>query len=85
MEFKEALIDFCEGNELEYRTDYSGRCMYGRTCFAIVCDSPLATVMQLVEYLKDAGFADVYYELGEPRMDNMGLSQVVYFPKYLID
>lgn len=33
MTLKEVLIEFCDGNELSYSENYSGRCMYGRTWF----------------------------------------------------
>ena len=31
----ELIKEFCEMNELEFSTDYSGRYMYGETCVAI--------------------------------------------------
>lgn len=85
MTLKEILIDFCESNELEYRTDYAGRFMYGKKCFGIVCDSPLSTAIQLADAIRDCeDFNSAYDELGTPRMDNLGLSYILYFPSVTI-
>lgn len=46
--------------------DYSGRCMFGKTCLGIVCDDP----------------ADVIADVGlhGARTDNMGRSWIAYWP-----
>lgn len=81
MSLEKVLIDFCESNELEYRTDYSGRGMFGRQCFGIVCDDPLCTLAELCDHLRDTeGITSAYAELGVPRIDSMGLSKILYFP-----
>jgi len=50
------------------RTDYSGRMMYGKTCYGIVCDDPWATMNEAeLLGLKNAKF------------DNMGLQYIVYW------
>lgn len=69
----------------DYRTEYSGRGMYGASCFAIVTsDSSWAlhrsisenhegddpSVDEAVEYLLDH----------EPRVDSMGVDYVYYWP-----
>lgn len=74
MTLKEVLIEFCEGNELTYSEDYSGRCMYGQRCFSITCDEPMSTLVQVCDF---SNACDV---LGTPRQDSMGLSSVLYFP-----
>lgn len=79
MTLKEVLIDFCEGNELSYSDDYSGRCMYGHTCFSITCDTPMSTLVQL------CGFSNAYDVLGSSRQDSMGMSSVLYFPYAELD
>lgn len=81
MSLKEVLIDFCESNELEYRMDYSGRGMFGRKCFGVVCDDPLSIAIMLADAIRDTEcFVGAYDELGTPRMDSMGLSSILYFP-----
>lgn len=85
MTLKEVLIDFCESNELDYSEDYSGRCMYGRTCFSITCDEPISTLAQVCDYIRDCDFSNAFDILGTPRQDSMGLSSVLYFPYAELD
>ena len=85
MTLKEVLIDFCEGNELSYSDDYSGRCMYGYTCFSITCDTPMSTLVQLCDCIRDCGFSNAYNVLGSSRQDSMGMSSVLYFPYAELD
>lgn len=80
MTLKEVLIEFCEGNELSYSEDYSGRYMYGRTCFSITCNTPMSALVQLCDYIRDYGFSNAYDVLGSSRQDSMGMSSVLYFP-----
>lgn len=81
MTIKEVIIEFCESNELSYRTDYSGRCMYGRTCFGIVCDDVMDTLVQLCDVIRDnLENRNAYDELGSPRTDSLGLETILYFP-----
>lgn len=85
MTLKEVLIEFCEGNELTYSEDYSGRCMYGQRCFSITCDEPMSTLVQVCDFIRDCGFSNACDVLGTPRQDSMGLSSVLYFPYAELD
>lgn len=85
MTLKEVLINFCEGNELTYSEDYSGRCMYGQRCFSITCDEPMSTLIQVCDSIRDYGFSSACDVLGTPRQDSMGLSFVLYFPYAELD
>lgn len=85
MTLKEVLVEFCEGNELTYSEDYSGRCMYGQRCFSITCDEPMSTLVQVCDSIRDYGFANACDVLGTPRQDSMGLSSVLYFPCAVLD
>lgn len=86
MRLKKLLIDFCNSNELRYEEDYSGKSMFGRTCFGIVCDDPLNTLAQLCDYLRDTDFITSAYDaLGVSRIDSMGLSRILYFPNISFD
>lgn len=83
---KELIKEYCEDEGLDYREDYSGREMYGRNCVAITCDNPLYTLSGLFAFLVDCegegGIGGViYYALGEPKEDSMGMSSILYFPK----
>ena len=82
MSIKEVLINFCDDFGLSYRTDYSGRGMFGRTCFGIVCeDDMMSTLIQLCDAIRDSeDFISAYNELGIPRTDSMGMDTILYFP-----
>lgn len=77
---------------LEYiqgiRLDYSGRGMYGTTCLGIVCDSPLNTMLNLGYYLQefqeDNDTVISMDLLGRARKDQMGVSEIIYFPDFVI-
>lgn len=74
----EAAVDAIEGAEL-YR-GYSGRAMYGKTCFGIVFDNEgdLGPFMaQLACYDEDLAM-----ELGAPRFDSLGLNVIAYWPAW---
>ena len=81
---KELIREYCDGEGLDYREDYSGRGMYGRNCIGITCDNPLNTLCKLFAYIVDSdddldGY-DVQCTLGEPEQDSMGMNNILYFP-----
>lgn len=82
---KELIKDFCDDEGLNYRDDYSGRGMYGRSCVAVDCDNPLETLSGIFAYLVDSDDdiegCDVQFSLGEPKQDSMGMGSILYFPK----
>lgn len=80
MSIIEVIADYCESNELEFRTDYSGRGMFGKTCVGVVCDDPISTVVEIADAIRDNDFDCASDELGTIRQDSMGLSRIVYFP-----
>lgn len=80
MSIIEVIADYCESNELEFRTDYSGRGMFGKTCVGVVCDDPISTVVEIADAIRDNGFDCASTELGAIRQDSMGLSRIIYFP-----
>ena len=55
-----------DGDSRSLRTDYSGRGMFGRTCWGIVCDDPNDIIVEVG--LKGA------------KTDSMGTSTIVYWP-----
>ena len=55
----------CEGTVYE---GYSGRSMYGKRCWGVVCDDPF-----IKNQAKTVG-------LPPPRVDNLGLSFIHYWP-----
>lgn len=79
------------GQEMRIRS-YSGRCMYGKECMALVCENygqvarVIAGVMRLVcEQAENKSESpvevdDVEIKLGRMRMDSMGCGIVAYWP-----
>lgn len=83
---KELIKEYCDDEGLSYMEDYSGRGMYNRRCVAVTCDNPLYVLSGLFAFLVDwmgegSIGGDIYYALGEPRQDSMGMSSILYFPK----
>jgi hypothetical protein len=75
----EQLEDVMTQLDVEVRTDYSGRGMYGDKCLAIVGD--LRDLLRFAAELTQAiGVEDANDILGRVRSDSMGLSSVYYFP-----
>jgi hypothetical protein len=70
----EMLQDVCEDLGIEYDPYYSGRGMYGATCFSIT-----GKTSDLVRFLRalDDETAD---ELVDPSTDSMGYDIVFYWP-----
>lgn len=81
------IVDLCDRAGIEYR-DYSGRCMYGDRCFAIVADKPVDAILELVSEafasLEPEDVETVVEGLHGSRTDSMGLSTVVYWPHLTI-
>lgn len=78
---KEIIREYCEENDLELREDYSGRGMYGETCWGIVYEyeSDYAIVCELTELLCSVGIRDVSHVLGRIETDSMGRGRILYF------
>jgi hypothetical protein len=81
----ENAIELC-GAEIEPRYDYSGRGMFGATCFGIVCD--LVGYTAFVGYLTGSraenpdwedDWQDIATALTAVQVDNMGSSTIFYF------
>lgn len=82
--FEQLAEDFChEGFEVR---SYSGRCMYGRRCLAVVVPDVLAALQGIFEGLADRlddldQVRDLCESLGNPSSDQMGRSDgVLYWP-----
>lgn len=66
------------------RDDYSGRGMYGETCFGIVVGGVNQAARFLVELaMSDEDATDLAGDLADAmRSDSMGYDQIYYFPGY---
>ena len=71
------LVDAAEAANVEYHTDYSGRGMYGATCFSITGNT--GDLVKFLRALPD----EVGDQLVDPTTDSMGLDIVFYWP-YLL-
>lgn len=76
------------GNEIEIRTDYSGRSMYRETTTGIVVNDETHFYLAVAQLCYDLGnnhedennlnFEDVLDTLSRLRKDNMGLGIIIY-------
>lgn len=77
-EVVEEILDYKFDHEIGVRPDYSGRAMYGGTCFAIVgSDQDLLEFMVFLAQ-EDAEAAETLAR--SVRRDNMGMDMVFYWP-----
>lgn len=68
------LVDTALDIGVDYTTDYSGRGMYGATCFAI--EGGTSDLIRFLRALPD----EVGDELVDPSTDSMGMDMVFYWP-----
>ena len=84
MTVEEAIKNFVnENNQYELYENYSGRCMFGRTCLGVIVqqnDSFMDFIIKLTKYLDDNDVDDVDCKLEGATYDNLGLDTIVYFP-----
>jgi len=68
-----------EGMECSIMPDYSGRCMYGKTTYAISCDNVLDLMVAAIrEALEGSEEDSEIFERWHPSMDQLGLGVVIY-------
>jgi hypothetical protein len=88
---RQAVVDALEGSDLTEDAvydGYSGRAMYGATCFGIVHDSPgqllafFATLGAISEHAYGLDMHDIGRLAQGARQDDLGLSTITYFPGF---
>jgi hypothetical protein len=69
------------------RSDYSGRVMYGRTCFGLTVEHVSQAVAIMVDLAlnQDKLNFNVSYLAKSMSMDSMGLGTICYFPGWKTD
>jgi hypothetical protein len=72
------------GGELSFYRDYSGRGMYGATCFGITVNSHASTTMFMLAVREVIGLEDTVYLASAMRSDSMGYDTIVYFPGWTL-
>lgn len=84
MTVEEAIKNFInESEQYELYENYSGKCMFGRTCLGVIVqrnDSFIDFIIKLTKYLDDNGIEDVDFSLEGVSYDALGLDTIVYFP-----
>lgn len=87
---RKALEEACFDADVDYeetvREDYSGRGMYGATCFGLVTPSQ-ADAFKILWYYNapdERDFSKVPELLDDMRTDNMGYDVIVYFPGWTL-
>jgi hypothetical protein len=83
---RETFETIAAGADIEdYRTDYSGRGMYGKQCVGIVGD--MADFMDFVTTLaawyfedEDEEAEEFWYRINSVQIDNMGRDSIFYWP-----
>lgn len=74
------------GIDYEIVTSYSGRGMYGASCFGVVTSAPVAVGVALaVAAEDDVSGADLGWIVDSARTDSMGRDLIVYFPNWQLD
>jgi hypothetical protein len=85
----DTLESWDDENIWSLREDYSGRWMYGETCFGIVTGNPQVITLLFIELAANAvetnqgdfGAADWVRELAfSMKTDNMAMDMIYYFP-----
>lgn len=85
MDIIEYIEEFCSSKGYEFRTNYSGRFMYGKTCVGFVCADINSAFEELLWYLVEfKNLTCVLSRLGDVHIDNMALDYIVYFPSLCI-
>ena len=75
------IEEFCDTKgDVKFRSKYSGRGMFGKSCVGFVSSTPLTDLVQLVEFIINEGYESASYYLGEVGQDSMGFDTIVYFP-----
>jgi len=69
--------------------NYSGRGMYGKTCFGIICANPIKAAMVITRILMmdyiDDGEMILDTMMNLACSDSMGLDTIIYFPRVSVD
>lgn len=73
-ELLDILVDAAEEAGVEYRTDYSGRGMYGAECFGV--EGNHSDFLRFMRLLDD----DLFEDLADPSTDSMGMDIIFYWP-----
>lgn len=85
-EFLKRATEHCGTQEIDVRTDYSGRAMYGRTTFGIVVDNTNELMLNVIQYIREMDGEPNFHlsdlpevsDMGQLRTDSMGRQTILY-------
>jgi hypothetical protein len=79
-EFLKEATEYCGNQEIDLRSDYSGRGMYGKETCGVVVDSLTVLLADCIAYIKEVlnDNIDAIPELDSFKTDNMGRSIIIY-------
>lgn len=70
-----------QGIEVDVRTNYSGRGMYGAECVGFVLQNYVPYIFALANALADATITTEFEQIvAATEQDDMGLDIIIYFP-----
>lgn len=82
------LLDIFNEVGLEVRVAYSGRCMYGKTCIAVIHSHGHGWIAEVLDHIISIECNDSLLvfsnALKNACEDSMGLDTITYFPGYSI-
>jgi hypothetical protein len=79
----EKIQNFVYEEDVELRESYSGRGMYGKSCFGLVGRNVASIGMKLTAYLADSDELDLAVSLAKcANQDSMGMEGIIYFPGF---
>lgn len=74
------------GYPLYEKNNYSGRGMYGANCYGLTCNTPLEVISMITYEVWDMDEEEAMVcwidMMSDAQTDNMGLQQILYFPRY---
>lgn len=81
---RDLISDVLNVNQADVYDDYSGRSMYGKTCFGFTTEqylNPIQIMVDLTIVLVEEGEEELARTLSKNVcQDNMGLGTITYFP-----
>ncbi len=80
MGLAEKIRDLAEqGDGADFRSDYSGRCMYGKSCIGVVVEDTSSFLMLFAYLAREVEEADLD-DITNVRQDSMGRKIIYYWP-----
>lgn len=80
------IHQICDDCDISLTTDYSGRGMYGKTCFGLIYGGSVGQLCAcFLRGLDDDTMDEMADLFDEMRTDSMGYDTIYYFPGWTLD